>query len=135
MNWKSSFKSAYILSNVPIENARRLDLEKAIGNAFKIEDAETVKNGNEIRTTYSVRTLNSQEMPTGTLINIVIKGQESVFNKQMALDTLTGVKAYIIRFDNINHWLMATKSGLREGLSAEKAEIINIPIEKVIKNE
>lgn len=131
----SSFNNDYTLANVPIENARRLSLEKTIGNVFKVEDAESIKSGDNIRTIYSVRTLNSQGMPTGTLINIIVKGQESVFDKQMALDTLTGVKAYIIRFDNINHWIMATKSGLREGLNAEKAEIINIPIDKVIKNE
>lgn len=131
----STFKNNYELSGTPIENARRLPLETTIGNIFKIEDAETVKQGDTTRVTYSVRTLNSKELPIGTLIKIGVKNSESVFSHQMALNTLKGSQIYTIRFDGVSHWILATHNGLREGLSADKAEIVNVAIDKVINNE
>lgn len=127
----STFKQEFLQNNLQIENARKLALPAAIGNLFKIEDAEVV-NG---KTIYSVRTLNSAKMPIGSLLKISVKNTSTIFTKKMAYDSLTGSKSYVVRFENLCHWLMSTKTGLREGLSADNAELVNVQMKDVINFE
>lgn len=126
----TTFRNEFSQTNLQIENARKVSLESTIGNLFKIEDAE-ILDGKII---YSVRTLNSRKMPIGSLITISVKSSNSIFNKEMALQSLTGTKSFVVRFENLGHWLMATKSGLREGLSADSAELVNVAMKDVIAN-
>lgn len=126
----STFKDEFSQSNLQIENARKSPLEVTIGNLFKLEDAELL-NG---KTIYSVRTLNSRKMPIGSLLTVSVKSTNSIFNKEMALQSLTGTQSYVVRFENLGHWLMGTKTGLREGLSADNALLVDVPMKDVIAN-
>lgn len=132
---KSSFATDFELNGASIENARRKSLESTIGDWFKMEDASVIKKGDEIKTVYSVRTLNSQSLPVGSLINISVKNSQNIFDKQKALDTLTGTKSYVVRFDKISHWIFGTQNGLREGLTAENVEFVNVPVTLIMHSK
>lgn len=129
----SSFATSYALSGVSIENARRKSLEDAIGSVFKIEDSNVIQKGNDSRVVYSVRTLNSTGLPIGTTLKVSVKDDTNIFDEKKAFETLAGTKSYVVRFINLGHWIMGTSKGLLEGLTAERAEIVNVPVSEVVK--
>ncbi|CCK85289.1 Putative uncharacterized protein [Lactobacillus equicursoris DSM 19284 = JCM 14600 = CIP 110162] len=133
-NQKTTFRTED--SRKLIESARlsAAPLKAVIGTLFKLEsehrEVSVNRQTNErtVRDVVDVRTLNSQLLPVGTMLQIKMKNVKPLLSKEDQQSLLLGAIQAVVGFEDIMYWSI----GNNEGLTASSMFITDISLQDAI---
>lgn len=131
---KTTFRSEE--SRKLIESARlsAAPLKNIIGTVFKLEaehrEVSVNRQTNEriVRDVVDVRTLNSQLLPVGTMLQIKMKNVKPLLSKEDQQSLLLGSIQAVVGFEDLLYWSI----GISEGLTASSMFISDLTLQDAI---
>ena len=133
-NQKTTFRAEE--SRKLIESARlaAAPLTNIIGTLFKLEgehrEVSVNRQTNEriVRDVVDVRTLNSQLLPVGTMLQIKMKNVKPLLSKEDQQSLLLGSIQAVVGFEDLLYWSI----GNNEGLTASSMFIADISLQDAV---
>ena len=133
-NQKTTFRAEE--SRKLIESARlaAAPLKNIIGTLFKLEgehrEVSVNRQTNEriVRDVVDVRTLNSQLLPVGTMLQIKMKNVKPLLSKEDQQSLLLGSIQAVVGFEDLLYWSI----GNNEGLTASSMFIADISLQDAV---
>lgn len=133
-NQKTTFRAEESRKLIEAARLAAAPLKNIIGTLFKLEgehrEVSVNRQTNEriVRDVVDVRTLNSQLLPVGTMLQIKMKNVKPLLSKEDQQSLLLGSIQAVVGFEDLLYWSI----GNNEGLTASSMFIADISLQDAV---